>query len=163
LLATLVREHGHEASLMDLHKLVGQIRHLEEAVVHEERNAWMALRGLVHETLAARGSRVAFHDVREALEQCTGPLPMGFLSAASRVGDLDCLDAVVAAWSRHGHDGWFRGQLAGVFREIAAREGLTRHHAVARKLVARWPAAITLLATVPRVARRASTPSRTRA
>lgn len=162
LMATIIREQGPDASLTDLHKLVGQIRGREGQVVDEERHAWMALRGLVHDTLAARGSRVAFHDVRETLEHCSGPLPVGFLSAAARVGRLDCLDAVAAAWARHEHDAWFRSQLAAVFRAVAEREGLTRHHAAARRLIARWPAAVDLLAAVPRDTRRVSTTSRTR-
>lgn len=162
LMATIIREQGPDASLTDLHKLVGLIRSREDQVVDEERHAWMALRGLVHDTLAARGSRVAFHDVRETLEQCRGPLPVGFLSAAARVGPLDCLDAVAAAWTRHERDTWFCGQLADVFRAVAEREGLTRHHAAARRLVARWPAAVDLLAAVSRDTRRVSTTSRTR-
>ena len=48
------------------------------------RQAWLALRGALHQALALRGSRLALYDLRETIEEGAMRLPTSFLAAAAR-------------------------------------------------------------------------------
>ena len=62
------------------------------------------------------------------------------LAALALVGDASCLEAIAGAYARaKAKDAWWRDQLARVFREIVARETLTRRHAVMKRIEKRWP------------------------
>ena len=84
------------------------------------------------------------YDMRELLEGAKGPLPVEFLAALSQVGDASCLESVAGAYARtkgpdlSRHD-WWRQHLADAFRAIVVREGVSRRHAVAKKMEKRWP------------------------
>jgi hypothetical protein len=82
---------------------------------------------------------VALYDLRETLEQSNGPLPLGMLAALGAIGDASCLDAIAGAYQRV-DDAWHRERLTEAVRAIVAREGLTRRHAVMKRLTARVPA-----------------------
>jgi len=143
----VVREDAEQARVADLRQLVELIRAREQTSPADQREAWMAVRGLVHQSLAARGSRIGLYDVRETLERAAGPLPVGFLSAAGRVGDTSCLEPLAACWMRaRPEDRWWRDHLADAFGAIVGRERITRRHAVMKTILARWPAAGTLVA-----------------
>jgi hypothetical protein len=64
-----------------------------------------------------------------------------FLTALSLVGDPSCIEAIAAAHAR-AKDAWWREQLARVFREVVARERLTRRHRAVRKAEKKWKSAI---------------------
>jgi hypothetical protein len=133
---------GKDAPLTELGRLVDRIRAHESKVPERNRADWQALRGSVHQVLAMRGSRVALHDLRESLERATASLPPSFLAAAHAVGDSSCLDAIVAAYSRSDRsEARWRLWLLQTFRAIAAREKITRRHAVIKRISTRWPEA----------------------
>ena len=75
-----------------------------------------------------RGSRLAVYDLRESVEALGSQTPVGMLSALQQVGDVSVLDAVADAWAGS-TNAWFRGQLVTIFREIVAREKITKRHA----------------------------------
>jgi hypothetical protein len=133
--------HRTTARLTELQRLVDRIRAREQQeadpIVREE---WCALRGAVHQALAARNSRLALYDLRDSL-LTSERLPVAFLAAMEDVGDTTCLDTLAAAYdgsSRSG-DTWLREHLATAFRAIVQREGLTRRHAAVKRVLARWP------------------------
>lgn len=99
---------------------------------------WQAVRGALHEVAAARGSRVAVYDLRETLDAARASLPLSFLSAAERLGDPSCLDALAAAYSRAEDADW-RRELAHAFHALARRLRLTKRHAAMRRALARAP------------------------
>jgi hypothetical protein len=143
LLKPLVAERAPEARLTELQRLIDAIRS-EETREHDasRRAEWRLVRGALHQALAARGSRLALYDLKDSL-LAPERLPVGFLAALEDVGDASCLEPLAAAYeasSRSG-DPWWRDHLAGAFRAIVHREGLTRRHAVIKRLMARWPAA----------------------
>lgn len=140
--------HAGEVSLGDLHRLVGVLREAERGGDAPQAAGWLTCRAAAHQALASRGSRLAVYDLRDALEALGPRTPVGMLSALRDVGDAASLDAVAEAWTGH-DDGWFRQQLASVTAAIVAREGLTRRHAVVRRLVQRWPAAVAALWPAP--------------
>jgi hypothetical protein len=55
----------------------------------------------------------------------------------SLVGDASCLEAIAGAHAR-ARDTWWRDHLADAFRTIAAREKITRRHAVIKKIERKW-------------------------
>lgn len=148
-LAALVRRTGREAPVATLHRLVVTLRTREATRDATDRDAWLAVRGVVHQALAERGSTVALYDLRETLAAAREPLPVSFLAALARIGDASCLEPVASAFARAqpgAHDRW-RAHLASVFRDIVRRAGLTRRHAAVRRVLHRWPrAAAELLA-----------------
>lgn len=148
----VVRDDGERATLMTLKKAVDAIRVRERAASSpDERARWAGVRGAVHQQLAARNSRLALYDLRETLEQATGPLPVGFLSATAVIGDLGCLTPLAKAWvDTPADDRWWRDHLADAFRSIVTREGLTRRHPTLKKILEKWPAAGLLVATAKR-------------
>jgi hypothetical protein len=102
----------------------------------------------VHVALADRNSRLALYDLRESFEAASTPLPVDFLAALSKVGDSSCLEALATAYARASPPrpsgagksvDWWRQHVADVFRTIVTREGLTRRHAVLKKIEARRP------------------------
>ncbi|MBE3098605.1 MAG: hypothetical protein IMZ44_15930, partial [Planctomycetes bacterium] len=150
ILKAAVATAGAEAPLPTLHGTLEAVRH-HESRADERRDApeWRHVRGVLHRTLAERGSTVALYDLRETIERAIGPLPADFVAALAMIGDRTCLDAMAAAFTRTlggpaGHD-WWRTHLAGAFQEIVRREGLTGRHAALRQVRAKWPEAATAL------------------
>ena len=138
-----IAQASEALSLPLLHQLVERIREREAGETTAVRAEWMAARAAAHVALASRGSRLGLYDIRETLETATGPLPVGFLSALTAVGDVSCLEPIAAAFDRAGGPGgtredWWHRHLASAFRVIVARERLTRRHHVARKIDRRW-------------------------
>ena len=105
------------------------------------REGWQAVRGLLHQHLAARGSRLAVYDLKETLTGMTGPLPVGFLAAAAAVGDADCLEPLAHAWLNATDDAWWRAHLTEAFAAIVKREAIGRRHAAIKRILERHPAA----------------------
>jgi len=131
------------APLTALQHLVDHLRAREQREsVAERREEWRALRGAVHQALAARNSRLALYDLRDSLLD-PDRLPVAFLAAIEEIGDATCLDTLAAAYeasSRSG-DAWWREHVATAFRAIVVREGLTRRHAAVKRMMSRWPEA----------------------
>lgn len=139
------------ARLTELQHVVDHIRaHEQREPDPVTREEWRAVRGAVHQALAARNSRLALYDLRDSL---MGPerLPVAFLAALEEIGDDTCLEPLAAAYSASSRSGdpWWREHLATAFRAIVQREGLTRRHAAVKRTMARWPeAAADLMARV---------------
>jgi hypothetical protein len=143
-----VRRHiatsGEALSLAEMHRMVEIIRQREAASLGQQRRQWMGARATVHVALARRGSRLGIYDLREALEAATEPLPVEFLAAVTMIGDSSCLEPLAAAYFRTrpagttGSDWWHR-HLSEAFQAIVAREGITRRHALGRRIEKRWP------------------------
>jgi len=150
--AAVAREDGERAPLATLKRAVEIVRsRQEQAPDAETREQWAVVRGVLHQHLAARGSRLALYDLREALESATTLLPVGFLSAAAVVGDTSCLMPLARAWvDSAAPDRWWRDHLAEAFGAIVAREQLTRRHAVLKQILERWPSAGVLVARAKR-------------
>ena len=150
--AAVARDDGERAPLMALKRAVDAVRAREAQTPDAAtRERWTVVRGVLHQHLASRGSRLALYDLREALEGARGPLPVGFLSAAAVLGDTSCLTPLARAWVESGQDDrWWRDHLAEAFGAIVAREGLTRRHPVLKSILERWPAAGVLVATAKR-------------
>jgi hypothetical protein len=129
------------ARLTELQHLVDHIRAQEhrepDALVREE---WRAVRGAVHQELAARSSRLALYDLRDSLLGAER-LPVAFLAALEEIGDATCLEPLAAAYdaSSRSSDAWWREHVAVAFRAICHREGLTRRHAAVKRTMSRWP------------------------
>jgi hypothetical protein len=137
---SLVAEAAAGVPLPTLHRLVGAIRAREEAEARPSRRRdWLTVRGAVHQALAARASRVAAYDLREAIESAQEPLPDDFLRAAAAIRDATVLEALAGAYVRAtGSDAarW-RSDLADAIRAIVAREQLTTRHGAVKRLRAR--------------------------
>jgi hypothetical protein len=141
LLREALDARGGSTALSALQKLVDGVR-TREAQGNPAQAAWRALRGAIHQALALRGSRVALYDLRETLESAEPGLPASFLGAVQLVGDGTCLEPLAAAYARaNGKDERWRAQLATAFRAVAARERVTRRHAVIKRILRRWPEA----------------------
>lgn len=146
----ILREEGPGAPVTVLRDLLERVRQRERATRSAEARAqWMAARGLLHQHLAAHHSRLAVFDLREALAEASAPLPVGFLAAAAAVGDVTCLEPIVASWLATPDNRWWRDHLAEAFAAIVRREKITRRHAVMKKILERWPAAGTLVGAAP--------------
>jgi hypothetical protein len=138
--AAVVREEAETAKVTTLRRAIEAMREREQQARPDAHGAWMAARGLAHQALAARGSRLAMYDLRESLEHAKGPLPVGFLAATAAVGDATCLEPLAAAWlSAPPAERWWREHLAETFRAVVTREGLTRRHPALKKLLERRP------------------------
>ena len=139
------------AKLTDLQRLVDHVRAQEQREPDRpRREEWRALRGAVHQALAARNSRLALYDLRDSLLE-TDRLPVAFLAALEEIGDATCLEPLAAAYdaSSRSSDTWWREHVAAAFRAIVQREGLTRRHAALKRAISRWPdAAADLLARI---------------
>jgi len=127
--------------LPTLHRLVTVIGEREEAESRgAEREAWLAVRAAVHHVLASRGSRVALYDLRETIGRAKTRLPLEMIAAVSLIGDASCLDALAAAFDRHGEDDWWKRHVGDAFAAIVRREGLTRRHQALKRALSRQPA-----------------------
>lgn len=137
----LVSRASGQAPLSTLHRLIEKVRPKESEGRAARRRDWGAVRGALHLALARRDSKVAMYDLREALEQAREPLPADYLAAMGIVGDASCLEplavAFVQAHTMEDADMW-RRDIATVFRQIVAREGLTRRHGPIRRVRARF-------------------------
>lgn len=144
-----VMEASSDVSVSTLLQILEEIRVREGSEPAGERVQWMAARAAAHAALARRGSRIALHDLRETLESAKEPVSIDFLAAATTVGDASCLDAIAAAFARSAPGAssrdWWHTHLAETFRAIVKREGLTRHHALVRKIGKRWKPALDAL------------------
>jgi hypothetical protein len=142
---SLVAEAGAVTPLTTLHRLVGAIREREQGEARPARRRdWLTVRGAVHQALAARGSRVAAYDLREAIETAESALPDDFVRAATVIGDAAVLEALAGAFVRArqpDESGW-RAALADAAREIVAREQLTKRHGAVKRLRARYGEAV---------------------
>jgi hypothetical protein len=134
---------AHRVALPRVHRILERIREREAAEPAGSRRAeWTRARGAAHVVLANRGSRLAVYDLRESLESAVAPLPVDFLAALSRVGDVSCLEPIAVAYARsrrpaREHHDWWRAHLADAFRAIVAREKVTRRHRTVMKLAKR--------------------------
>jgi HEAT repeat protein len=138
-LRRLLASAGTDTPLATLHRIIERLREREATAPPGLRGDWTRTRGATHVALARRSSRLGLYDLREALEGAREPLPVEFLAALSMAGDASCLEAIAAA---HGHatGEWWRQHLEDAFKAIVAREGLTRRHAVIKKIEKRWGA-----------------------
>jgi hypothetical protein len=131
------------ARLTDLQHVVDRLRVQEQRESDRERREdWRAIRGTLHQTLAARNSRLALYDLRDSLLEADR-LPVTFLAALEEIGDATCLEPLAAAYdaSSRSSDTWWREHVATAFRAIVQREGLTRRHAAVKRTMSRWPEA----------------------
>jgi len=129
------------AKLMELQRVVDHLRAQEQRETDPDvREEWRAVRGALHQALAARNSRLALYDLRDSLLGAER-LPVTFLAALEEIGDATCLEPLAAAYdaSSRSSDTWWREHVATAFRAIVQREGLTRRHAAMKRVVARWP------------------------
>ena len=144
-LRELVPAGAAEAPLPTLHRLIEVARDREATAGSDaDRDAWLAVRGLVHLALARRASRVAVYDLREAIARAAEPLPEEFAEAAGLVGDGACLESIADLLARRpaGADGRLRvwhDALVRAGRAIVERERLTRRHAVMKKIARSSP------------------------
>jgi hypothetical protein len=137
LLDALARD-GAVVPLPTLHRLVRTLRqHESEQRRDSARRDLLTVRGAVHQALAARESRVALYDAREALEGAAEPLPGGFLEALGSIGDAACLEVIAAKHTAATDDTW-RSALAVAAAAIARREHLTPRSAVVKRLRAKY-------------------------
>jgi hypothetical protein len=146
--AALVRDDGPAARVTALRRAIEVVRDRERDATIVAREQWSGVRGLLHQQLASRDSRLAVFDLRESFASAERPLPAGFVAAAAAVGDSTCLEPLAAAWVR-ASDPWWRDHLFEAFRAIVRREGLTRRHAHLKKILEKWPSAGALVASAP--------------
>lgn len=140
-LRALVTSAGAAVSLPALLDLVKTLRSREQQTSDEGmRRRWEGARAAAHQALAERHSRLAVYDLRETLESAGPELPVGFLAAVTEIGDASCLESIATAWQQV-QEPWVREQLVAAFREILAREKLTRRHAAVRRVLERRPEA----------------------
>jgi hypothetical protein len=129
------------ARLTELQRVVDLVRAQEQREGDRgRREEWRAVRGAVHQALAARNSRLALYDLRDSVLDADR-LPVTFLAALEEIGDASCLEPLAAAYdsSSRSSDTWWRQHVATAFRAIVQREGLTRRHAAVKRVMARWP------------------------
>lgn len=139
-LRLLLAALGATAPLTLLHRVIERVRTHEATLEPAEAEAWRVVRATAHLALAARGSRLAVYDLREAVELLNAQTPVGMLSALQQVGDASVIEVIADAWQASS-DTWFRGQLVTIFRAVVERERITKRHAGAKKLAARLPEA----------------------
>jgi HEAT repeat protein len=132
---------GANAPLHALLGLVEAVRAREAQEPAAARTGWITVRAAAHVALAMRGSRIGLYDLRESLESADDQLPVEWIAALSAVGDRTCIEAIATACART-RDPWWREHLASAFHTIVRREGLTRRHAVMKKIEKKWPSAI---------------------
>jgi hypothetical protein len=132
---------GHDgAPLSELHALVVTLGEQERAEASAaRRRQWLRARGAAHAALAARGSKVALYDLREAFDAASQPLPLDFLSAMTAVGDATCLEPMARAWAATADDQWWRERLSAAAADIMHRTRLNGRSAVVKRIRARWP------------------------
>ncbi|HWF86571.1 MAG TPA: hypothetical protein VG222_17050 [Vicinamibacterales bacterium] len=129
---------GATATLPEMLRVIETVRARESAEPASTRGEWTAVRAAAHFALAVRGSRIALYDLRESLAATDARLPVEWLAALAAVGDATCLEPMAAAHA-HTADPWWREHVADAFRAIVKREGVTRRHAVMKRIEKRWP------------------------
>ncbi len=137
-----IARRGSDVPLGILLRLIERVREREQALPPAEARRWSGARASAHVALATRGSRVALYDLREALQGAREPLPVEFLAALTLIGDASCLESIAAAYANtvgDRSDNWWPRHLADAFQAIVSREGVTRRHAVVKKIDKRWP------------------------
>ncbi len=136
----IVGRGAGDVPLSTLHRLIEKVRSREADGRAVLRRDWSSVRGALHLALARRGSKVALYDLRETLQETRQPLALDYLSAIALIGDASCLEPLAIAYLQAEQmadaEGW-RQRIAATFREIVAREGLTRRHGVIRRVRAR--------------------------
>lgn len=140
-----IARRGPNVPLGTLLRLIERVREREQTLPLAEARRWLGARASAHVALATRGSRLAVYDLREALQGARTPLPVEFLAALTLIGDGSCLDAIAAAYTKAAGDradDWWPRHLADAFQAIVSREGVTRRHAVVKKIEKRWPDAL---------------------
>lgn len=152
-LSAAIATEGQQAAITTLARLVALTRRYEKDGHGADREAWHHARGLLHETLARRGSLLALYDLRETLEDRQQRVSAPMLAAATQIGDESCLDGVAARWVHAGEDIWLRDQLERIFHAILTRERLHRRSPALSRLLKRHPAAGPLVAMAPRQSR----------
>jgi hypothetical protein len=138
LLRSAVVQAGAGAPLPALLAIVEAVLARERREPAPARAEWTAVRAAVHLALASRGSRIALYDLRDSLVLADARLPVEWIAALSAIGDAACLEPIAAAHARAA-DVWWREHLAQAFRAIVQREGLTRRHAVMKRIEKKWP------------------------
>lgn len=136
---------GGTVALPALVTVVDRVREREGSEPAAVRDQWRLARAAAHVALAHRGSRLALYDLRESLEASKGPLPVELLAAIALIGDASCVEAIAAAHAR-ATDSWWRDHLARAFREIVARERLTKRHTALRRAEKRSPGVLARMA-----------------
>lgn len=158
------RHRAATTPLSAMQALVDAVRAREgEAPSPARRLAWQEVRGILHQALALRGSRIALYDLRETFEQADAPLPTTYLTAIHVLGDEACLEPIATAWTAapgEAHAHW-RSQLEAAARAIVTREKISRRSAAWKRITARFPAAVQALSTPSRTTPRPRTASRT--
>ena len=147
LVSAMIRDDAESTPVTALRQLLDEIRARERQSSGDSQIAWTTARGQVHQILAGRSSRIGLYDLRETLERADGPLPVGFLAAASAIGDAGCLEPLAAAWVKAAENRWWRDHLADAFRAIVRREAITRKHPVLKRILEKRPAAGVLVAS----------------
>lgn len=140
-LKAAVAANKSSARLTDLQRLVDRVRaHEQQESDPQLREEWRAVRGALHQALAARNSRLALYDLRDSF-LVSDRLPVAFLAAIEEIGDPTCLETLAAAYEESSRSGdtWWREHVASAFRAIMRREGLTRRHAAVKRALTRWP------------------------
>jgi hypothetical protein len=140
-LKAAVATNKSTARLTELQRLVDRVRSREQQETDARlREEWRAVRGALHQALAARNSRLALYDLRDSF-LTSDRLPVAFLAAIEEIGDPSCLETLAAAYEESSRSGdtWWREHVAAAFRAIVHREGLTRRHAAVKRALARWP------------------------
>jgi hypothetical protein len=150
-LVEALQRSTEDIAIPALHQLIEEIGGRERgAAVQADRDEWTKARAAVHGVLARRGSRVALYDVRDTLASASGALAEGFLAAAELVGDAPCLESIADALARvparlDRHEQQWRDRLVRAGRAIVSREGLTRRHAVVKRLTRKHPDVVRVL------------------
>jgi hypothetical protein len=138
-LRELIPARAAATALPVLRRLVESVRAKENGGGPAARE-WRSVRGVIHQAIAQRGSRVALYDLREEFGRSTGPLPSPFVAAIQLIGDESCLESLASAFTQtRPEDERWRSQLAQAFHTVAKRERITRKHAALRRAVAKAP------------------------
>jgi len=134
-----VAARAAKAALSELHDALVRMREREGGERSESRKQeWLAARGAAHAALAARRSRIALYDLKEAFDTAPRPLPLDFLTAIAAIGDASCLEPLARAWAAAPQDAWWRQRLAAAAEEIVDRTRLSGRSAVMKRLRAKW-------------------------
>jgi hypothetical protein len=133
-----IPDRAASAALADLRRLIETVAAREQTTGQRHTEEWLAVRGVLHQALALRGSRIALYDLRETLERSEGPLPSPFLGALQTIGDDSCLEPLAGAFTR-ARDARWQHQLAQAFREIVKRERITKRHSALRRALGKAP------------------------
>jgi len=110
---------GDKATIYRLRELV------ERLAGRAEEPAVRRVRARAHLELARIGSRVAIHDLREALAQPGRRVELEMLAAVELIGKREEIGPLLLAWA--GEDAFMRERIAGAVRAIMRRERIRRN------------------------------------